>query len=319
MDELESLKSTVESVRAVLLDAEVKQEQSHAVQIWIRRLKDDVLHPADNLLDEFVIEDMRHKMDEAPKNKVTQVFHSLSPNRIAFRSNMAHEIEKIQKKLNDVEKDMSRLNLNPSVMGVEQSNSVKRETSSYVLESNIIGREDDKKAVINLLRQPHGNHNVSVVAVVGIGGLGKTALAQLNMLKSLLPEKKIDDTLTLDNLQNMLRAKLTGNRYLLVLDDIWSESFEKWDKLRTYLMCGAQGSKVLVTTRLKAAAQAMGVSHPYVLKGLTQEESWNLLKKIAFMDDTIGVNQSLESIGKNIAKKCSGVPLAIKTLGGLLQ
>ncbi|MCI51888.1 NBS-LRR resistance protein, partial [Trifolium medium] len=62
----------VESIRAVLLDAEDKQEQSHAVQIWIKRLKDDVLHPADNLLDEFVIEDTRHKMDEAHKNKVTQ-------------------------------------------------------------------------------------------------------------------------------------------------------------------------------------------------------------------------------------------------------
>ncbi|WJX91826.1 hypothetical protein P8452_73549 [Trifolium repens] len=72
MDELDRLKSTVESIRAVLLDAEDKQEQSQAVQIWIRRLKDNVLHPADNLLDEFVIEDMRHKMDEAHKNKVSQ-------------------------------------------------------------------------------------------------------------------------------------------------------------------------------------------------------------------------------------------------------
>ncbi|MCH89253.1 CC-NBS-LRR resistance protein [Trifolium medium] len=117
----------------------------------------------------------------------------------------------------------------------------------------------------------------------------------------------------------MLRDKLTGKRYLLVLDDIWSESFEKWDKLRTYLMCGAQGSNVLVTTRNKTVAQTMGVGDPYVLNGLTQEESWGLLKKITFGDDTIEVNRSLESIGKKIAKKCSGIPLAIRTLGGLLQ
>ncbi|WJX91803.1 hypothetical protein P8452_73530 [Trifolium repens] len=72
MDELERLKNTVESIRAVLLDADEKQEeQNNAVQNWIRRLK-DVLHPADDLLDEFIIEDTKHKMDEAHQNKVTK-------------------------------------------------------------------------------------------------------------------------------------------------------------------------------------------------------------------------------------------------------
>ncbi|XP_045787894.1 disease resistance protein RGA2-like [Trifolium pratense] len=348
MDQLERLKSTVESIRAVLLDAEEKQQKSHAVQIWIKRLKDDVLHPADNLLDEFLIEDMRHKMDESHKNKVSQVLHSLSPNRIAFRRKMAHEIEKIQKKLNDVVKDMSSLNLNHNIVAVEQSNTIRRETSSFVSQSDIIGREDNKNEIISLLRQSHENQHISVVAIVGIGGLGKTALAQLvyndgeiknifenimwvcvsdnfdvktilkNMLES-LTKSKIDEPLSLDNLQNMFRDKLTSQRYLLVLDDIWNESFEKWAQLRTYLMCGAQGSKILVTTRSKTVAQTMGVSDPYVLNGLTQEESWGLLKKITFGHDTIEVNRSLESIGKKMAKKCSGVPLAIRTLGGLLQ
>ena len=178
MDELERLKNTVESIKAVLLDAEDKQEQSHAVQNWVRRLK-DVLLPADDLIDEFLIEDMIHKRDKADKNKVTQVFHSLSLSRAAFRCKMAHEIEKIQKSFNDVVKDMSGLNLNPNVVVVEQSNNVGRETSSLVLESDIIGREDDKKEIIHLLRQPHGNQNVSLIAIVGIGGLGKTTLAQL--------------------------------------------------------------------------------------------------------------------------------------------
>ncbi|GAU37307.1 hypothetical protein TSUD_354630 [Trifolium subterraneum] len=348
MDQLERLKDTVESIRAVLLDAEEKQEQSHAVQIWIKRLKDHVLHPADNLLDEFVIEDMRHKMDESHKNKVRQVLHSLSPNRIAFRRKMAHEIEKIQKKLDDVVKDMSGLKLNPDIVVVEQSNTIRRETSSFVLQSDIIGREDDKNEIIRLLRQSHENQHISVVAIVGIGGLGKTALAQLvysdgevtkffdksmwvcvsdnfdvktivkNILES-LTNTKIDDTLSLDNLQKMFRDKLVGKRYLLIMDDIWNESFEKWAQLRTYLMCGAQGSKILVTTRSKTVAKTMGVSDPYVLNGLTQEESWGLLKKIVFGHDTIEVNPSFESIGKKIAKKCSGVPLAIRTLGGLLQ
>ncbi|MCH79482.1 CC-NBS-LRR resistance protein [Trifolium medium] len=348
MDELERLKNTVESIRAVLLDAEDKQEeQNHAVQNWVRRLK-EVFFPADDLLDEFLIQDTIHKRDESHQNKLTKVLHSFSPNNIALRRDMAHEIEKIQKKFNDVVKDMFGLNLNPNVVVVQKTNIERRETSSYVSESDIIGREDDKKKIIRLLRQSNEVQNVSLVAIVGIGGLGKTTLAQLvysdvevqnlfeksmwvcvshnfnvktivkNMLMS-LTKNKIDDTLSLDNLQIMLRNNLTGNRYLLVLDDVWNESYEKWAQLRTYLMCGAQGSKVVVTTRSTMVVQTMGVSVPYVLNGLLPEESCNLLKKIAFWDDTIGLNQTFESIGKKIAEKCKGVPLAIRSLGGILQ
>jgi len=105
---------------------------------------------------------------------------------------------------------------------------------------------------------------------------------------------------------------------LLVLDDIWNDSFEKWAQLRTYLICGAQGSKILVTTRSTIVTQTMGISVPYILKGLIPEESWSLLKKITFGDDTIKVNQTLDTIGKKIVEKCKGLPLAIRSLGGIL-
>jgi len=186
-----------------------------------------VLLPADDLIDEFLIEDTIRKRDKAHKNKMRQVFHSLSLSTTAFRRKMTHEIEKIQKSFNDVVKDMSRLNLNSNAVVAEKTNDVRRETSSFVLESEIIGREDDKKEIISLLRQSHENQLVSMVAIVGIGGLGKTALSQLvyndgevtklfektmwvcvsdnfdvktilkNMLES-LTENKIDDTLSLN-------------------------------------------------------------------------------------------------------------------------
>ena len=255
MDELERLKNTVESIKAVLLDAEDKQEQSHAVQNWVRRLK-DVLLPADDLIDEFLIEDMIRKRDKARKHKVTQVFHSLSLSKAAFRRKMALEIEKIRSSFNDVVNDMSLLKLN-SNDGAQQTNNVSRETDSYVLESNIIGREEDKKEILSLLRKSHGNQNVSMVAIVGMGGLGKTALAQLvyndeevqnlfekrmwvcvsdnfdvksilkNMLQSLNIKKEVIENSSYDNMQIMLRDNLTGKRYLLLLDDVWdNKSFE---------------------------------------------------------------------------------------------
>jgi hydrogenase maturation factor HypE len=68
---------------------------------------------------------------------------------------MANEVEKIQKMFDDVVRDMFGLNLNSNVVVVEKTNNEWRETDSYVLESNIIGRYGDKEEIINLLRQPH--------------------------------------------------------------------------------------------------------------------------------------------------------------------
>ncbi|XP_027364345.1 putative disease resistance protein RGA1 [Abrus precatorius] len=346
MEELEELKNTIESINDVLLDADNKQEQAR-VRNWIRRFK-KALHYADDFIDDLAIEYMRHNMDAGQGKEVTKVLYPLSSsNRIDFPIQMADEIKKTRESFNDVVEDTFKLNLSPRTMVVKQTNSEWRETDS-VLESNIVGRNDSRKEIITLLMESHKNQNISVIAIVGIGGVGKTTLAQLiyndlgvqnsfekrmwvsvsdNFDVKIIVRKilesctcsQIEDKLSLDNLQKMLREELSGKKYLLVLDDIWNENDSKWSKLRTYLMFGAQDSKVLMTTRSEIVAKTMSASTSYHLNGLTEEESWNLLKNIAFEDNTEGLNQNLELIGKEIAKKCKGVPLAIKTLGGLLR
>ncbi|XP_027336890.1 putative disease resistance protein RGA1 [Abrus precatorius] len=345
-EELEELKNTIESINDVLLDADDKQEQAR-VRVWIRRFK-EVLHVADDFLDDLAIEFMRHKLDEERRTEVTKVLYPFSSsNRIDFPIQMAEEIKRTRESFDAVVKDMYKLNLSPRSGAVKQTNSEWRETCSFVLESDIIGRDDSKKEIISLLKQPCENRKVSVIAVVGLGGLGKTTLAQLVYndleaqgffekqmwvcvsdnfdVKTIL--KKILESITdcqrqdqsLEKMQRELHTNLRGKKYLLVLDDIWNERHDKWAELKKYLMCGAQDSKILVTTRSENVAKATAASTSYPLKGLTDEESWSLLKNIAFEDNSKRVNQNLESMGKEIAKKCKGVPLAVKTLGGLLR
>ena len=148
---------------------------------------------------------------------------------------------------------MSKLNLNPTtIKGNPTIGRAWRETSLFVLESDIIGREESKRDVLNLFRQPHVD-NVSIIAIVGIGCLGKTALAQLvynsievresfqkriwvyvfdnfdvktivrKILES-LTGTKINEQESFDNLQNKLLENLDGKKYMLVLDDMWNES-----------------------------------------------------------------------------------------------
>ncbi|QHO04541.1 hypothetical protein HN51_060791 [Arachis hypogaea] len=340
MDDLEKLKATLESIKLVLSDAELKQGQDATVAHWIKRFK-QVLYDADDLLDDVFIKDLRRK-------RMSQVrgFFSKSVNPILFRAKLARKIENIRKEFNNVAEEMSKLNLNRSSVILKQDECAWRETSSSVLQSEIIGREENKNEIVNLLKQTHPNRNVSLIVVVGMGGLGKTALAQLvynaakdqnlfqkyiwvcvsedfevkTILKKMLESLKKDaGGDSLEALQQKLREELNGQNYMLVLDDVWNEDHSKWSDLRTHLMCGGQGSKLLVTTRSTLVSKAMGIDEPYVLRGLTDEQSWTLLKNLTFGEDSSRMRSELQTIGKEIAKKCKGVPLAIKIIGGFLR
>ncbi|KAJ9129258.1 hypothetical protein P3X46_033944 [Hevea brasiliensis] len=63
----------------------------------------------------------------------------------------------------------------------------------------------------------------------------------------------------------------------------------------------------------------MGVDIPYVLQGLTENEAWDLFKKLAFGEGRGVANPNLIKTGKEMVKKCKGVPLAIRSLGSLMH
>ncbi|KAF2320655.1 hypothetical protein GH714_029837 [Hevea brasiliensis] len=125
--------------------------------------------------------------------------------------------------------------------------------------------------------------------------------------------------LELEELHIRLKGNLEGKRYLLVLDDVWNDDQKKWDDLKAYLLVGAPGSKILVTTRCTRVASVMGVDSPYVLQGLADNEAWDLFEKLAFGEWGGGVNPNLIKIGRVMVKKCKGVPLAIRSLGSLMR
>ena len=68
--------------------------------------------------------------------------------------------------------------------------------------------------------------------------------------------------LELEPLQQLLGQNLDGKRYLLVLDDVWNEDKKKWGQFMTLLPVGANGSKILVTTRSTRVAAVMGIDFP---------------------------------------------------------
>ncbi|KAL6013011.1 hypothetical protein ACLOJK_003501 [Asimina triloba] len=232
--------------------------------------------------------------------------------------------------------------------------------SAVVAESEqVIGFVKDADALTQRLTT--GDECRRVVSIVAIAGAGKTTLAkklyncsrvtdhfrdilawvcvsQTYSVKELLQEVSVQvmhlsktessdlSHLTIEALQEKLSGFLRKRKYLVVLDDMWKR--EAWDELRAAFPDGKNGSRILMTSRIKEVAlYADPGSHPHELRLLNQEESWALFLNNVFPHKNKNKNKNsssccppnLEEVGKKIVEKCGGLPLAIRVIGGLLS
>jgi len=338
-DDIERMKNTVSMIKAVLLDAEAKAN-NHQVSNWLEELK-DVLYDADDLLDDFSVENLRSKA-MAGNNivKQTRFFFSKS-NKVAYGLKVGHKMKEIQKRLDDIAKTKHALQLNDRPMENPIAYREQRQTYSFVSKDEVIGRDEETKCIKSYLLDVNATDNVSIIPIVGIGGLGKTALAQLvyndndvqryfelKMWVYVSDEfdiKKISREIVgdeknsqMEQVQQQLRNKIEGKKFLLVLDDIWNEDRELWLKLKSLFMEGGKGSMVIITTRSQTVAKITGTHPPLFLKGLDSQKSQELFSRVAFSESKERNDLELLAIGRDIVKKCAGIPLAIRTIGSLL-
>ncbi|XP_039155924.1 putative disease resistance protein RGA4 [Eucalyptus grandis] len=315
-DDREKLKNTLEMIQTVLADAEQKQIKDKAVRLWLSRLK-NWCYDAEDALDEF----------EA---------------RALWRRVRSTEHLTLKRK-------KTRFNLSTDVH--ERTIVPRRETHSFVPASNVIGRNEEKERIIEMLRRwdDAGARNIEVLPIIGMGGTGKTTLAKLvyndervkehftennqvwlsmplefnmkniirDIIKSLGGGAKFDDY-NLDMLQNDLRNLVRNRRCLFVMDDVWAMSRKDWLELIDLLGGISRGSKVIVTSRNQVIAEIMGIVRPVNLANLSPKDSLTLFVKHAFEQGQEKNHPDLIKIGRQIVSKCGGNPMAVKTLGSLL-
>ncbi|MED6219481.1 hypothetical protein PIB30_036169 [Stylosanthes scabra] len=311
-DDLQDLKASLSYVKAVLLDAEQKQEQeqNHELREWLKQIK-LIFYDAENVLDQVDCESMRKRVLRdyvTPKDKVGGFFSSSNP--LVFRCKIAQKIKEIRKRSDKVAADRDKFGL--QTIAVDGRVVHRREmTYSHVVESDVVGRHHDKEKIVKLLMETSldnngGSHHISVIPIVGIGGLGKTTLAKL-----VFNDERITESFP-------LKMWLAGQKFLLVLDDIWNEDRAKWIELTSLIRACGDGSKIVVTTRSRSIASMMGTVPFHDLEALSFEDSLSLFVKWAFKEGEEKKYPDLVTIGKEIVRKCRGVPLGVRTLASLL-
>ena len=130
------------------------------------------------------------------------------------------------------------------------------------------------------------------------------------------------NSIELQVLMEKICELIEGKKFFLVLDDVWTEDSTLWEPFRLASKYGAQGSRILVTIRKSRVAKIMGSTSACVinLEVLSDEDCWLMFSNIAFFDkDPEQCGQLEVLLGRQIAMKCKGLPLAAKTLRSLMR
>ncbi|XP_073013673.1 putative disease resistance protein RGA3 [Typha latifolia] len=359
-EKLKSLKVFLIKIQSVVLAAEAKEIHNRALVQWLEEFK-NLAYQADDVLDTFAYRELEQKVNEGEVGSSSAISLSNVFKRIrkvgkftALRQEDVNELssllEKLERHAAHVRDFLELLNLDGKKKPTITS---QRITGSLpTIRHSFVGHEKEKEGIINFLlkTESHANERILVLPILGIGGVGKTTLAQyvynderveshfslkmwicvsesFDVVK--LTREMLDHSNSCYNhtgvqsfeiLQAMLRKILRTEIFLLVLDDVWNETErEAWDTVKAPLYAGKNGSKILLTSRLEKAAKLMGTVNPIKIEGLIEDDYWSLFTECAFGDAKPEEHPRLAAIGKKVASRLKGSPLAAKTIGALLK
>ncbi|SPT15461.1 unnamed protein product [Triticum aestivum] len=256
-------------------------------------------------------------------------------------------VEKLQHMRNEINKILQG-SAPKTVPDIAQGRPI---TKGRIDEPKLYGRDRVMKSIMDdITKGQYCDNGLTVLPVVGPGGMGKTTLIQhiyrngqvqnhfpvtiwicvsvkfdlekvLGQIKTCIP--KVQDEKESSTTEELIEQRLKSTKFLLVLDDIWKISNgDDWGKLLSTLNKSEEkGSMILVTTRFQAIAQkTQTTGHSVELDGLEYEEFRKLFLAFVFGDEQYPRDkQFLLETGDKIMEKLKGSPLAAKTVGRLLS
>ncbi|GJN12229.1 hypothetical protein PR202_ga30521 [Eleusine coracana subsp. coracana] len=353
-DELRALKSKLQRIRAALRDAERLSVSDHSVRLWLSELG-DLEQRAEDVVEELEYESRRAaQLEELKADLLCAAATGKRRREVALLFTAAparrlrRKVDDIWARYEEISSDRRKLRLRPGD-GAHSPAAAALQPSSALLRCQLHGRDRDVEKVAALVvsgQQHDGGKSYAVVPVVGMAGVGKTALVQhvfhTGAVKSRFEmmlwiwvsqevdvigaTRKIVEAITrsrpecgeLSTLHELIVENRAGKRCLIVLDDVWDDNPSHWDCLMAPLSRCTLGSTVVVTTRSWKVARMVSPK-VYHLKCLSDDSCWLMCRQRALPNSNVDIDPELVSIGEKVARKCGGLPLAAEAVGSALS
>ena len=212
------------------------------------------------------------------------------------------------------------------------------------ISKDLVGIESRVKEVLDLYLG-EGSGDVRFVGICGMGGIGKTTLAQeiykrifgnfeassfianvkeetknqglLFLQKQLLSKILIDSEIDIWNFHegiNVIGNILHNKKVLIVLDDV--DRDEQLKALAGRRDWFGPGSRIILTSRDSHFLKRNGVDYIYTIKGLNNDEALDLFSWGAFKKTH--PEESYMDLSMDFVNYAKGLPLALKVLGSSL-
>uniref|UniRef100_A0A0E0JTE7 Peptidase A1 domain-containing protein n=1 Tax=Oryza punctata TaxID=4537 RepID=A0A0E0JTE7_ORYPU len=360
-DDLDDMEEKMRDLEAVMQDADDKARQGGkdgaAERRWLTKLK-SVAYDIEDMLDELNASQLIK--NHQPKLKV---FFSRN-NQLLQWMTIAHNMKSLRGKIDKIEKEGQMLNLVHHEARAKRSKHAEtfaaiNNEETDIMDIGMVGRDAEKEKIINLLLNTEAKEHISIIPIVGLGGLGKTMLAQaiyvdkridifdvrvwvyvskdfdlLRIGQSIV--KRVNQSINLDKsdlqfVQDKLKEELANRRYLIVLDDLWEEYGETLENLKKMLQHGSKGSKIILTTRNISVVQILCTGYFANKRKICPVHEPDYINLgVLSLDDCWRVmkrrifgpdddQSGLEEIGREIAERCGGLPLVANALGQVMS
>ncbi|XP_057787905.1 putative late blight resistance protein homolog R1A-10 [Salvia miltiorrhiza] len=347
-NEFNQLNKELGLLKAFLKDAAKATKQEHLFREMEKQVR-EVVYEVEDTIDTCLTKAIEVRAKEAKTKKSP---FSLSRQRGSGSTksvSLLREVKSIREgkvlpMFNEAKMQFSNMRIGDGSGAVDdQRTKLKRDKP--IRQNRVVGFEDEEKTIKGYLMPETETARLDVIPIIGIPGQGKTTLAWkiyqdesicynfpiriwvyisqkfnsrdvfLQILRKFTTSQNTSN-LNDDELAQTVKVCLEKEKFLLVLDDVWS--VDAWLGIKEVLPLDNGKGKVLITSREDAVGEATSVyRRAHKLRFLTKPESWMLLQYEVFgsLDEC---PDELSAIGEHIAIKCDGVPLTIVVIGGIL-